>query len=115
NSPQLVEALRKVEKVAPTDSMVLVLGETGTGKELVARAIHNRSARRDRPLVKGKCAGSATGLGEGELFGPANAAFAGALGGGVGRVAGRERGAAARHQGEAAGGAEGAGVGAGRQ
>jgi transcriptional regulator with GAF, ATPase, and Fis domain/predicted ATPase len=85
NSPPLVEALSKVEKVAPTESTVLVLGETGTGKELVARAIHNRSARRDRPLVKVNCAAIATGLVESELFGHAKGAFTGALARRVGR------------------------------
>src|SRR5207244_9861927 len=52
NSPALLAALRKVDQVAPTDATVLVSGETGTGKELVARAIHDRSTRRGRPLVK---------------------------------------------------------------
>jgi transcriptional regulator with GAF, ATPase, and Fis domain/predicted ATPase len=85
NSPQLLEALGKVEKVAPTDSTVLVLGETGTGKELVARAIHSRSGRRDRPLVKVNCAAIATGLVESELFGHAKGAFTGALQKRVGR------------------------------
>ena len=52
SSPALLNLLRQVERVAPTDSSVLVYGETGTGKELIARAIHDRSARRDRPVVK---------------------------------------------------------------
>src|SRR5207249_4476515 len=56
DSPALKEALRKVETVAATDSTVLILGETGTGKELVARAIHDRSPRRERTLVKMNCA-----------------------------------------------------------
>jgi transcriptional regulator with GAF, ATPase, and Fis domain len=85
NSPALLETLRKVEKVAPTDSTVLVLGETGTGKELIARAIHNRSARRERPLVKVNCAAIAAGLVESELFGHAKGAFTGALHKRVGR------------------------------
>jgi transcriptional regulator with GAF, ATPase, and Fis domain len=85
NSPELLETLRKVEKVAVTDSTVLVLGETGTGKELVARAIHNRSARRDRPLVKVNCAAIAAGLVESELFGHTKGAFTGALQKRVGR------------------------------
>jgi transcriptional regulator with GAF, ATPase, and Fis domain len=55
NSPALLDVLRKVETVAPTDSTVLVLGETGCGKELIARAIHNRSKRKSRPLVKVNC------------------------------------------------------------
>jgi transcriptional regulator with GAF, ATPase, and Fis domain len=52
SSPTLRAALRKVEQVAPANTSVLILGETGTGKELIARAIHNRSTRRDRPLVR---------------------------------------------------------------
>ncbi len=78
-SPALLEALRMVEKVAPTDSTVLLLGETGTGKELFARAIHNRSARRDRPLVKVNCGAIPAGLVESELFGHVKGAFTGAL------------------------------------
>ena len=79
SSPVLLAALRQVEQVAPTDSTVLVLGETGTGKELVARAIHNRSARRDRPLVKVNCSAISAGLVESELFGHVKGAFTGAL------------------------------------
>ena len=79
NHPALLEALRKVEKVAPTDSTVLIFGETGTGKELFARAVHNRSARRDRPLVKVNCGAIAPGLVESELFGHVKGAFTGAL------------------------------------
>src|SRR5262249_43021652 len=56
SSPALLTVLRRVEQVAPADTTVLILGETGTGKELIARAIHNRSTRRDRPLVKVNCA-----------------------------------------------------------
>jgi formate hydrogenlyase transcriptional activator len=52
NSPALLETLRQAEAVAPLDSTVLILGETGTGKELIARAIHDRSTRKTRPLVK---------------------------------------------------------------
>ena len=52
NSPALLEVLRKVERVAATDATVLILGETGTGKELIARALHSRSGRKHRPLVK---------------------------------------------------------------
>jgi PAS domain S-box-containing protein len=79
NSPALLAALRKVEKVAATDSSVLIFGETGTGKELIARAIHSRSPRRDRPLVKVNCSAISAGLVESELFGHVKGAFTGAL------------------------------------
>jgi len=79
NSPALLDVLRKVETVAPTDSTVLVLGETGCGKELIARAIHNRSKRKSRPLVKVNCGAIPTGLVESELFGHMKGAFTGAL------------------------------------
>ncbi len=85
NSPVLLEVLRRVERVAPTDSIVLIDGETGTGKELIARAIHNRSARKDRPLVKVNCGAIAAGLVESELFGHVKGAFTGALEKRVGR------------------------------
>jgi Sigma-54 interaction domain len=78
-SPALLEALTKVEKVAPTDATVLLLGETGTGKELFARALHSRSARKDRPLVKVNCGAIPAGLVESELFGHVRGAFTGAL------------------------------------
>jgi transcriptional regulator with GAF, ATPase, and Fis domain len=79
NSAPLLEALRKVERVAPTDSTVLILGETGSGKELVARAVHSRSRRSDRPLVKVNCGAIPPGLVESELFGHVKGAFTGAV------------------------------------
>jgi formate hydrogenlyase transcriptional activator len=85
SSPALLEMLQKVELVAPTDSAVLLYGETGTGKELVARALHNHSARKDRPLVKVNCGAISAGLVESELFGHVKGAFTGALERRVGR------------------------------
>ena len=85
NSPALLEVLRKVEQVAPTDSTVLIYGETGTGKELIARAIHDRSARKNRPLVKVNCSAISAGLVESELFGHVKGAFTGALDRRIGR------------------------------
>jgi len=79
HSPALLDVLRNVETVAPTDSTVLILGETGSGKELIARAIHNRSKRQNRPLVKVNCGAIPTGLVESELFGHMKGAFTGAL------------------------------------
>jgi transcriptional regulator with GAF, ATPase, and Fis domain len=78
-SPALLEVLRQVERIAPTDATVLILGETGTGKELIARAIHDRSRRCDRPLVKVNCGAISAGLVESELFGHVKGAFTGAL------------------------------------
>ena len=77
--------LKKVEQVAPTDSTVLVLGETGTGKELIARTIHDQSRRKDRLMVKVNCAALPASLIESELFGREKGAFTGALTRGIGR------------------------------
>jgi formate hydrogenlyase transcriptional activator len=85
SSPALLEVLRQVELVAPADSTVLITGETGTGKELVARALHDRSRRRGRPLVKVNCGAIAAGLVESELFGHVKGAFTGALERRIGR------------------------------
>src|SRR5438046_68653 len=84
-SPALKRTLKQVEIVAPTDSTVLLLGETGTGKELIARAIHNLSFRRERTLVKVNCAAIPTGLLESELFDHEKSAFTGAIAQRIGR------------------------------
>jgi formate hydrogenlyase transcriptional activator len=86
NSPALNHVLELVETVAPSDSTVLLLGETGTGKELIARAIHDRSRRKDRTFVKLNCAAIPTGLLESELFGHEKGAFTGAITQKVGRM-----------------------------
>jgi formate hydrogenlyase transcriptional activator len=85
NSPALLKALHAVEQVAPTDSTVLIYGETGTGKELVARAIHSRSPRNGRALVSVNCSAISAGLVESELFGHTKGAFTGALERRIGR------------------------------
>ncbi len=84
-SAALRHVLQQVETVAPTDAVVLIHGETGTGKELIARAIHNLSARCERTLVRLNCAAIPTGLLESELFGHEKGAFTGAIAQRVGR------------------------------
>jgi formate hydrogenlyase transcriptional activator len=79
NSRAIVEVLNRVETVAPTDSTVLITGETGCGKELIARAIHSHGSRKHRALVKLNCGAIPTGLVESELFGHMKGAFTGAL------------------------------------
>jgi formate hydrogenlyase transcriptional activator len=85
SSPSLRKALKRVEIVAPTDSTVLIYGETGTGKELIARGIHDLSPRRGKPFVKLNCAAIPTGLLESELFGHEKGAFTGAITQRIGR------------------------------
>jgi formate hydrogenlyase transcriptional activator len=86
SSPALKHVLELVETVAPSDSTVLLLGETGTGKELIARAIHDRSKRKDRTFVKLNCAAIPTGLLESELFGHEKGAFTCAITQKIGRM-----------------------------
>jgi formate hydrogenlyase transcriptional activator len=86
NSAALKHVLELVETVAPSDSTVLLLGETGTGKELIARAIHDRSRRKERTVVKLNCAAIPTGLLESELFGHEKGAFTGAITSKIGRL-----------------------------
>jgi formate hydrogenlyase transcriptional activator len=85
NSTALESVLEQVEQVAPTDSTVLVQGETGTGKELIARAVHNLSARCGRPFIKLNCAAIPFDLLESELFGHERGAFTGAIAQKIGR------------------------------
>ena len=75
NSPELLKLLDRIQSTAPTDANVLIIGETGSGKELVARAIHSRSARQRSPLVKVNCGAIPSGLVESELFGHVKGAF----------------------------------------
>jgi formate hydrogenlyase transcriptional activator len=91
-SPAVKRMLGQVEVVAPTNATVLLLGETGTGKELVARAVHRMSPRRDRPFITLNCAAIPTGLLESELFGYERGAFTGALSQKIGRFEMAHRG-----------------------
>lgn len=86
NSPALRNVLELVETAAPSDATVLLLGETGTGKELIARAVHERSRRKERTFVKLNCATIPTGLLESELFGHEKGAFTGAIAQKLGRL-----------------------------
>jgi len=79
SSPVLLHLLRQVEQISKIDSTILILGETGTGKELIARAIHDRSPRKNRALVKVNCGAISAGLVESELFGHVKGAFTGAI------------------------------------
>jgi formate hydrogenlyase transcriptional activator len=92
DSRALKLVLKEVQTVAATDSTVLILGETGSGKELVARALHNRSNRRERTFVKLNCAAIPTGLLESELFGHEKGAFTGAIATKIGRFELADRG-----------------------
>ncbi len=92
NSTAMKRVMGQVEVVAPTDATVLILGETGTGKELVARAIHRMSPRRNLPFISLNCAAIPTGLLESELFGYERGAFTGALGQKIGRFEMAHRG-----------------------
>src|ERR1700736_852060 len=85
-SPALKRVLSQARTIAPSDATVLILGDTGTGKELIARAIHRMSSRKDRVFVKLNCAAIPTGLLESELFGHEKGAFTGAISQKVGRL-----------------------------
>src|SRR5437762_3098378 len=85
NSPALEAVLEQIERVAPTDSTVLIQGETGTGKELIAHAIHNLSSRAGRPFIRLNCAAIPLDLLESELFGHEKGAFTGAIAQKIGR------------------------------
>ncbi len=91
-SPAIRKILEKVSRVAVTDTTVLIQGETGTGKELIARAIHSASKRRDKPLIKMNCAALPSGLIESELFGHEKGAFTGAMTNRIGRFELADRG-----------------------
>ena len=92
NSQELRQVMALIERVAPTNATVLIVGETGTGKELVARALHEHSARRERSLVKVNCAAMPAGLVESELFGHERGAFTGATEKRIGRFTLADRG-----------------------
>src|SRR5580704_2076162 len=92
NSPTLDRALSQVEAVAQTDSTVLIVGETGTGKELIARAVHEQSLRTGHPFITLNCAALPTELIESELFGHERAAFTGAFNQKIGKFEAAEKG-----------------------
>ncbi len=92
DSAPILRALQAVEVVAPTDATTLITGETGTGKELIARAVHDRSERRDKPLIKVNCASIPRELFESEFFGHVRGAFTGAVRDRVGRFELADRG-----------------------
>jgi formate hydrogenlyase transcriptional activator len=92
SSPGLKSVLSQVETVAPTDSTVLIAGETGTGKELIARAVHEQSLRVDRPFIKLNCAALPAGLIESELLGHERGAFTGAFNQKIGRFEAADKG-----------------------